>query len=169
MTRNAVIVIFVCALAGAIFYAWKFGADRSRPVVLKDTGTVVYAARDIAKGAGITGYDVEEKQIFVEHMPGTACWSKWQAVGRKASHSKRPGELVDLYDLDPNPFKTVVQAARDIPQGATIEAQDLNEHARTNETPEAAMDTTYVVQGRAKNAIKKGQYFRLSDVAPGPR
>lgn len=138
MTRNAVVLALVCALAGALFYAWKLD-DESRfletqkkalEAKMLEKGTVVYALRDVARGAPITVDCIEERATEQSKIPGRAACKISEVLGRKAKYGISKDQVLSLYDLDPPPpgiTSKIVRVVRPIKQGELIQADDLDE------------------------------------------
>lgn len=103
MTRNAIILVLICALAGVIFYFWKEHEARE----LEKGWTVVwYSFRDIPEGTRITADIIERREMMRAEIPKDAvakpfgAGEQWKGpIGYYASHRIPFGKLICSSDL----------------------------------------------------------------------
>lgn len=172
MTRNAVIVALICALAGALFHSWKSENDvriakqKETQALNEAKGTVFYALRDIPAGAEITRDAFKQSEELQSRIPQNSVDSLSRVIGRNAKYGLSAGQLLSYHDLVPNPKAVAMYANRDIPKGAIITGHDVA-HMQCDELEppiEGFASADYLVGKKAKRDIGRGSQIVDQDV-----
>jgi flagella basal body P-ring formation protein FlgA len=178
MTRLAVIFIVACTLLRSLFFVWKSAAAQqdeevARNKLREDTkGAVVFAIRDIAQGETITADAIELREIPQSQIPCDACGEISMPTGKKARYGFNRGQIVAIHDLAPYPpgyIKTMVRAVKEIPAGADIKADAIEEielplpHRTSKRAPLRSSDA---IGKKAIIKIRPGQLVEASDIVP---
>lgn len=180
MTRNAVILIFACALAGALFHIWKSGIDSQAEkfeVALKanlpqkrKVGICVFALRNINYGDTITADAIEERELDERGVPAGAVLTNSAALGRKSEGISK-GEIVlvnKLYPVPPGYMRQAVRAEMDIPKGTVIKADAVEEYSTLKDDMPAGMlrSSSMAIGKKAKDGILKHQILGEDHIEP---
>lgn len=178
MTRNAIILVFVCALAGALFHIWtsedlppQQNASRIEEVqgeMIEETA--VYATQKIERGSVVRNNWLEERVVeFSKDLPVGTIGKIWYASGRIARHQIDKGNVVRVGDLESFRNELVVRAKKDIPQGAYITEDSVEAVPRDSVTilsqrpfADSFSNKSFVIGKRARFDIGMRQIINAS-------
>lgn len=171
LTRNAVILAVICALAGALYYVvfgdslWiSSSAMQARSANADEMYTLYRARRDIPEGTLVWQNDFEPFQVNQSQIPQDAISKIALVDGRQAKFGLSRRQIVSYHDLDPDPFRAVVVRAKTvIPKGVVIDATMLEEVKRSEQVPHA-LSPVSVIGERTKTSVQKGQYFSWNEL-----
>lgn len=178
MTRNAMILILVCALAGVLFHFWQSDQYSQGQRVEEELerkaarGVVVFALRDILEGETIMSDAIEAREIDQSKIPQGVLGETAVAVGKKAKYGISKGQIVSPHDLTPMPSGYVtyeVKAVKEIRAGAVIKADAVKEieipPGWTN-VKEFFSQSSMAIGKKAKYKITPGSILGPKDIMP---
>ncbi len=150
------------------------------------TGHVVYALRDIKKGAEIKAEDVEDKLVDIGGVPADAAANS-EIVGRKSTEDIGIAQIISIRDFGKPLSKTMLEklviadvpdtkeelasvmvAAKDLEKGAPFTNADL----LTTKMPlavlprDAIADSGATTGKKCKYGLVKGQVITQHDLSP---
>jgi len=163
-----ILVLFFCVTAYLIN---RHGQSRALDAT---TGLVVYASRDIAKGASITKDSIVQREIPVCKMPDHVAICRSEVLGHKARYGIDKGEIISLYGLDPYPVDLpvrAVQCIKRIERGSIINEDSLSLCQRVaGELPKTRFESMSLVVGRrARIDMEAGLIILDEQVEPRPQ
>lgn len=168
-----------CSIFGAVT---TIGSKPVRPA--ESMGQLVFAARDIKKGAPITGDDIIQKEVRKAILPADAA-TIGEVNGKTAVEEISAGNVISVRDVglqltesmiaasrpenvkgDPSTKGSVVVTTIDIPKGKKITAQMLKAgQVPCDHIPSDALFMPNPAVGlKCKFGLKKGQMVHMHDL-----
>ena len=174
----AALLILLLAFTGSVIFIWtsyrtqsELGFLEAKYLVAEESGSAIYAIKEIKQGDFIAATSLETRVIPVNKMPDHIVTRMEEAVGRKARFAISSNDILSLYDLDPYPPYLpvyVVEAARDIPKGMVIskDAVVINQHF-AKDLPKLWYEKPDKIVGQsAAQDISKDQILSKEDIFP---
>lgn len=175
----AVTTLSGCSIFGAVT---TIGSKPVRPA--ESMGHIVFAARDIKKGATITGDDFVEKEVRNAILPADAA-TAGEVKGKTAVEEISAGKVISVRDVglqltdamiaasrpdnvkgDPSTKASVVVTASNIAKGKKITAQMLkSSQVPCDHVPSDALFMPSTALGlKCKFGLKAGQIVHMHDL-----
>jgi flagella basal body P-ring formation protein FlgA len=185
MPKVSFVLITISVLLGVGYYLWTNSSElgllptcseevkKDLETKCAEPGLVVFACKDIGKGAQIESDMVVEKPVTYNHskIPNAVAPNPKIVVGKRAKFDIAKGQIVSLYDLSPYPKEFMgpaIYAVRDVPAGTLVGKDDVEDVGAEffNSMENGITKCTDAIGRKAKFGLSQEQRLSSHDLLP---